>query len=86
MDQADGRTGPHAEEAWHPPVTELMNNDIAPAEREDATPRCEVTGNPVGTDTWEVGHPCQCRPCRVYVLTLEALEEDAELWRELSQR
>ncbi len=28
--------------------------------------RCEVTGNPCGTDTWEVNSPCQCSPCRGY--------------------
>lgn len=26
--------------------------------------RCEQTGNPVGTDTWSVNHPCQCGACR----------------------
>lgn len=29
--------------------------------------RCEVTGNPCGTDTWEVNHPCTCGPCSRYV-------------------
>jgi hypothetical protein len=28
------------------------------------TDRCLVTGNPCGTDTWQVDHPCQCAPCR----------------------
>ena len=31
--------------------------------------RCEVTGNPCGTDTWFVGHPCSCGPCREFVRT-----------------
>jgi hypothetical protein len=25
--------------------------------------RCEVTGNPPGTDEWPSGHPCVCRAC-----------------------
>lgn len=25
--------------------------------------RCEVTGNPVGTDTRQVGFPCRCENC-----------------------
>lgn len=29
--------------------------------------RCEVTGNPVGTDTWKVGAPCQCHECSAYL-------------------
>lgn len=29
--------------------------------------RCEVTGNPVGTDTWKVGSPCQCKECSAYL-------------------
>ncbi len=27
--------------------------------------RCEVTGNPFGTDTWEPGKRCQCSPCQL---------------------
>lgn len=27
--------------------------------------RCTVTGNPVGTDTRPVGHPCECANCRL---------------------
>lgn len=30
--------------------------------------RCEVTGNPAGTDTQCVGHECQCQGCRAYML------------------
>lgn len=26
--------------------------------------RCEVTGNPPGTDVWPEGHPCCCSACR----------------------
>jgi queuine/archaeosine tRNA-ribosyltransferase len=29
--------------------------------------RCEVTNNPCGTDTWAVGHPCQCSECQKYL-------------------
>lgn len=29
--------------------------------------RCLVTTNPCGTDTWAVGHNCQCANCREYV-------------------
>ena len=25
--------------------------------------RCLATGNPVGTDTWQVGRPCRCANC-----------------------
>lgn len=25
--------------------------------------RCEVTGNPCGTDTWMMGRPCVCKAC-----------------------
>lgn len=31
---------------------------------------CRVTGNPVGTDTWAVGHPCKCENCQRYLLDL----------------
>lgn len=34
--------------------------------------RCEVTGNLCGTDTWFVGHPCQCGPCRMFVASASA--------------
>jgi hypothetical protein len=26
--------------------------------------RCAISGNPCGTDTYEINHPCQCDPCR----------------------
>lgn len=26
--------------------------------------RCEITNNPVGTDTWAVGYECRCKPCQ----------------------
>lgn len=29
-----------------------------------ATVRCLITGNPVGTDTWQVGQECPCDNCR----------------------
>lgn len=28
--------------------------------------RCERTGNPCGTDTWQAGRVCSCRPCVAY--------------------
>jgi hypothetical protein len=34
--------------------------------------RCEITSNPCGTDTWFVGHPCQCAPCRALVVSATA--------------
>lgn len=31
--------------------------------------RCEITRNPLGTDTWMEGHSCQCKNCQEYVRT-----------------
>jgi hypothetical protein len=31
--------------------------------------RCEVTTNPVGTDTWSVGHSCPCATCQTWFKT-----------------
>lgn len=28
------------------------------------TGRCEITGNPCGTDTWIEGHDCLCGACQ----------------------
>ena len=28
--------------------------------------RCDVTGNPVGTDTQMIGYTCDCQGCRAY--------------------
>lgn len=28
---------------------------------------CQVTKNPCGTDTWMIGHPCECKHCRAYL-------------------
>ena len=38
----------------------------------DGTPpldelRCRITGNQCGTDTWMVGHPCQCDNCQAWL-------------------
>jgi hypothetical protein len=33
----------------------------------DSILRCEITGNPCGTDTWGINHPCQCKNCQVYI-------------------
>jgi uncharacterized small protein (DUF1192 family) len=52
--------------------------------REASSGRCEVTGNPCGTDTWALGHPCKCGPCQTYVASLKAQEH--ERWRPLLQR
>lgn len=40
--------------------------------------RCEITGNPCGTDTWEINHPCQCKNCQKY-LKKEELKRDYKL-------
>jgi hypothetical protein len=29
--------------------------------------RCNVTGNPVGTDTWAADFECSCIPCQVFL-------------------
>ena len=34
---------------------------------DDLTTRCLVTGNLVGTDTWEANTPCRCAPCQKFV-------------------
>ena len=34
--------------------------------------RCEVTGNPCGTDTRPAGSPCQCKACRRWSETTDA--------------
>ena len=36
--------------------------------------RCNVTGNPCGTDTWIEGHSCPCENCQRW------LSESIELW------
>jgi hypothetical protein len=36
--------------------------------------RCKVTGNPCGSDTWMVGHPCQCSECQKYIAFKDKLE------------
>jgi hypothetical protein len=38
--------------------------------------KCEITGNPCGTDTWEVNHPCTCKNCTIY---LELLDMEKEI-------
>jgi hypothetical protein len=41
--------------------------------------RCEVTGNPIGSDTWPADAPCRCASCRwVPILRLNAEREQAE--------
>lgn len=41
--------------------------------------RCDITGNPVGTDTRRVGCPCKCQGCKAgaEIERLRALIEDA---------
>ncbi len=34
---------------------------------EPMTRRCQVTKNPCGTDTWMLGHSCQCDECQAYL-------------------
>jgi hypothetical protein len=33
--------------------------------------RCEVTKNPVGTDTWAAGHECKCASCQKLMEVLD---------------
>jgi hypothetical protein len=35
-----------------------------PADQVGEVERCKVTGNPVGTYTWDPEKPCPCAPCR----------------------
>lgn len=37
----------------------------------DVRLRCTVTKNPCGSDTWRLGHACQCTPCRQWVAAFE---------------
>jgi len=30
--------------------------------------RCEITGNPCGTDTWEILTPCKCKQCQAWLM------------------
>jgi hypothetical protein len=34
--------------------------------------RCDVTGNPFGTDTWAEGHPCECASCQKWISTRQS--------------
>jgi hypothetical protein len=34
--------------------------------------RCSVTGNPVGTDTWEASYECPCAGCQEWLSELKA--------------
>ena len=44
--------------------------------------RCDVTGNPVGTDTRAIGAaPCACQGCRA-ASEIERLREEVKAWRE----
>ena len=51
---------------WKPLASGLprwTESQIEPKPAATLPLRCLVTGNPVGTDTWEVGRPCACRNC-----------------------
>lgn len=39
------------------------------------TLRCEVSGNPSGTDCWVVGFPCKCKPCQTWCAFREHVAE-----------
>ena len=57
-------------------VLSLVNGS-APAEHGVLTAhfRCLVTKNPCGTDTWLVGHPCDCASCQTYLRLLRVYED-----------
>lgn len=38
--------------------------------------RCVITGNPCGTDTWEVNHPCPCVECQAWLVKLDDAQPD----------
>lgn len=40
--------------------------------------RCEVTGNPCGSDTWIVGHDCECTTCQVFVASSKKSADDTQ--------
>ncbi len=42
----------------------LIHLKRAVTRAEGTPPRCLVTGNLVGTDTWMVGAPCHCANCK----------------------
>lgn len=42
--------------------------------------RCEITGNPCGTDTWQKHRPCKCDACQRYLC--ESLTEAQKRERE----
>lgn len=69
---------------WQAVQNMLTNPDnvltfgLAPAAEE----RCLHTGNPCGTDTWMVGHPCKCVECQLYI----AKQELATLRTQLEER
>mgnify|MGYP006275240163 CR=1 FL=1 len=53
-----------------------------PQARELVIWRCDVTGNPVGTDTRPIGAPCQCQGCRAASLLAKQSDEIARLTSE----
>jgi hypothetical protein len=73
-------------------MTEEGGDDSLPAgiDAPTATPaavaRCEVTGNPCGTDTWAKGTACSCAACQAWLahsptLTVAKPEEVVSLER-----
>lgn len=74
---SDGRGGPHwpcevcdahgySEALFHGQVeAALLNGPVS--DRDRSAPRCLVTGNLCGTDTWMVGRECQCTACQEWI-------------------
>lgn len=46
---------------------------------------CDVTKNPVGTDTEMIGRPCQCQACAA-ARRIEELEGELRKWLEIYAR
>lgn len=51
--------------------------DPSPGDRV-RVPRCKVTGNVCGTDTWGNGHECGCAPCQDWLRSLNPTAPDGE--------
>jgi hypothetical protein len=52
--------------------SEEMTLQDAALAQSDARLRCLVTGNPCGTDTWQVGSPCACANCQAWLAQSDA--------------
>jgi hypothetical protein len=56
----------------------------SPAVAETGEMTCKVTGNPCGSDTWQIGHPCKCENCQAWLAAqaprvAETLTDDLEM-------